>query len=95
MSLTQIQEVKGLKKFCDWVASQGILRAAVTNAPRENAEQMIQGLGLESFFQHLVIGAECERAKPFPDPYQAAMALLGVTPSECFAIEVSTSACDL
>lgn len=30
---------------------------------------MLESLGLTDFFEALVIGAECERAKPNPDPY--------------------------
>jgi len=26
-------------------------------------------LKLDGYFEHLVIGSECSRAKPFPDPY--------------------------
>lgn len=37
--------------------------------PSPQAEMMISGLGLTDFFDALVIGAECEKAKPHPDPY--------------------------
>lgn len=30
---------------------------------------MLEGIGLASSFEALVIGAECVRAKPNPDPY--------------------------
>jgi beta-phosphoglucomutase-like phosphatase (HAD superfamily) len=35
-----------------------------------------------------VIGSECERAKPFPDPYLKALEQVGVSPENAFAIEV-------
>ncbi|CAI5965782.1 unnamed protein product [Closterium sp. NIES-64] len=86
-----IKPVAGLDRLCAWIEATGLRRAAVTNAPRENAEQMLAALGLTSFFEHLIIGSECARAKPFPDPYQEAMRRFGVRPDECFACEVSLS----
>ena len=55
----------------------------------QNAEVMIEGLGLGDFFDVVVIGAECIRAKPYPDPYVTAMRYLGVQPDECVVIEDS------
>lgn len=37
----------------------------------------------------VVLGEECARAKPHPDPYLAAMAALGVGPHESLVIEDS------
>eukprot|EP00897_Mesotaenium_endlicherianum_P007451 jgi/Mesen1/6734/ME000344S06009 len=88
---TQLKEVKGLHRLCEWISKKGIKRAAVTNAPRANAEQMIAGLGLTDFFELLIIGGECERAKPYPEPYLAALKQLGVSADNAFAIEDSPS----
>jgi len=83
--------VEGLPRFLQWVEERGLKRAAVTNAPRENAEVMLAALGLEGYFDLLIIGAECTRAKPNPDPYQAAMNHFGVSAAEAFALEDSPS----
>jgi HAD superfamily hydrolase (TIGR01509 family) len=87
----QLEPVPGLHRLTNWVRERGLHRAAVTNAPRPNAEQMIAALGLTDFFKFLVIGSECERAKPFPDPYLKALEHFGVSPQHAFAIEVCTS----
>lgn len=87
----QLEPVPGLHRLTNWVQERGFHRAAVTNAPRPNAEQMIAALGLTDFFEFLVIGSECERAKPFPDPYLKALEHFGVSPQNAFAIEVCTS----
>ncbi|CAD6338034.1 unnamed protein product [Miscanthus lutarioriparius] len=50
--------VKGLGKVVQWVKDHGYKRAAVTNAPRINAELMISLLGLSDFFQAVIIGGE-------------------------------------
>ncbi|KAJ6834836.1 haloacid dehalogenase-like hydrolase domain-containing protein Sgpp [Iris pallida] len=46
----QLTAVPGLHKLCKWVEDRGLKRAAVTNAPRPNAELMISKLGLKDFF---------------------------------------------
>ncbi|KAI9399701.1 hypothetical protein POPTR_002G135000v4 [Populus trichocarpa] len=51
----------------------GLRRAAVTNAPISDAELLASMLGLSDSFEILVIGNECDRAKPFPDPYLKAL----------------------
>lgn len=81
--------IPGLTEFMQWIDARGLKKAAVTNAPRANAEIMLQGLGLEQYFHHLVIGAECERAKPHPDPYLMAMERCGVAPDAVIVIEDS------
>ena len=63
---------------------------AVTNAPRPNAELMLTSLGLDGYFEHVVIGTECIRAKPHPDPYLEGMRLVGACDaSRCVAFEDS------
>ncbi|GIL60994.1 hypothetical protein Vafri_15417 [Volvox africanus] len=75
-----LEPLQGLREFLEWVRQRGLRTAAVTNAPRANAEMMLAALGVESCFEHLVLGEECMRAKPHPDPYLIAMDLLGLTP---------------
>ncbi|CAK7347699.1 unnamed protein product [Dovyalis caffra] len=57
----ELQPVKGLQKLLKWIEDCGLRRAAVTNAPRSNAELLISTLGLSDFFEILVIGSECDR----------------------------------
>lgn len=83
--------VNGLDKLCKWVEERGLKRGAVTNAPRSNAELLISMLGLEDFFEILVLANECERAKPFPDPYLKALNALEVSPKHTFVFEDSVS----
>jgi hypothetical protein len=39
--------------------------------------------------QGLILGEECSRPKPFPDPYQEGLHLLGLQPHEALVIEDS------
>ncbi|KAJ6872377.1 haloacid dehalogenase-like hydrolase domain-containing protein Sgpp [Populus alba x Populus x berolinensis] len=57
----QLQPMKGLQKLCKWIEDRGLRRAAVTNAPRSNAELLISMLGLSDFFEILVLASECDR----------------------------------
>ncbi|XP_015956498.1 haloacid dehalogenase-like hydrolase domain-containing protein Sgpp [Arachis duranensis] len=60
----QVKPLNGFDKVREWIESCGLKRAAVTNAPRANAEYMISLLGLSNFFQAVIIGGECKHAKP-------------------------------
>ncbi|XP_072963221.1 haloacid dehalogenase-like hydrolase domain-containing protein Sgpp [Typha angustifolia] len=87
----QLEAVNGLHKLCKWIEDRGLKRAAVTNSPRANAELMISILGLTDFFQTLIVGSECDRAKPFPDPYLKALELVKASPEHTFVFEDSAS----
>ncbi|KAJ4733069.1 Haloacid dehalogenase-like hydrolase domain-containing protein Sgpp [Rhynchospora pubera] len=50
---------------------------------------MISKLGLSDFFQAVIIGSECERSKPSPDPYLKALKELNVSPDHTFIFEDS------
>lgn len=81
--------IPGLMKLVQWVKEQGLRRAAVSNSPRDNVEQVIEALGLTGFFEIVVIGNECERPKPYPDPYLKALEHFGATPDRAIVFEVS------
>lgn len=87
----RLKAVNGLYKMKKWVEDHGLKRAAVTNAPRENAELIISILGLTDFFEALIIGSECEHPKPHPDPYLEALEALKVSKDHTFVFEDSVS----
>jgi len=80
-----LKEIAGLTALCRWAGEHGLKRAAVTNA-----ELIISILGLSDFFQLIVTGEDCERSKPFPDPYLRALHLLGASPDHTLVFEDST-----
>ncbi|XP_062174028.1 haloacid dehalogenase-like hydrolase domain-containing protein Sgpp isoform X2 [Alnus glutinosa] len=87
----QLESVKGLHKLRKWIEERGLKRAAVTSAPRPNAELLISMLGLSDFFEIVVLGDECERQKPFPDSYLKALQALEVSNKHTFVFEDSVS----
>ena len=86
-----VEPVPGIHALLDWAEANAVGCAVVTNAPRQNAIAMLAAASLAHRLPTLVIGAECERPKPDPAPYRAAMAALGVTPSRSVAFEDSRS----
>ncbi|KAA0039960.1 hypothetical protein IC582_027436 [Cucumis melo] len=91
LAAEQLEAIEGLDKVCKWIEERGIKRAAVTNAPRPNAELILSMLKLTDFFEVVIIGNECERAKPFPDPYLKALQALQLSPQRSFVFEDSVS----
>jgi len=79
----------GLASLLERARAKGVPCAVVTNAPWENAEFMLRTIGLTDMFDVIVLGDECERAKPHPEPYLTAMAKLGATPERSVAFEDS------
>ncbi|MEQ5868883.1 HAD-IA family hydrolase [Sagittula sp. NFXS13] len=81
----------GVSRLVERAMVEGWGLAVVTNAPRVNAEAMLNAIGLREAFEVVIIGEECERGKPDPLPYQMAMRQLGIAPDRCIAFEDSPS----
>ncbi|KAG0580531.1 hypothetical protein KC19_4G180100 [Ceratodon purpureus] len=91
LAAKDLQPIPGFLKFSEYVKKRGLRRAAVTNSPRLNAEQVIAALKIPDFFEIVVVGSECDNPKPSPDPYLKAIKFLGVEASQCFVLEDSPS----
>jgi HAD superfamily hydrolase (TIGR01509 family) len=81
----------GLMALLDRADRAGVPYAAVTNAPRLNAEMMLNALGVTRRFKALVIGDELPHGKPHPLPYLEGLRLLGASAEHSFAFEDSRS----
>lgn len=86
-----LQRISGLTEILHWTDEQKLRRAVVTNAPRENAEFMLQVLQLQDVFPVVILGDELVVGKPDPLPYQLALSQLGVLPEAAIAFEDSPS----
>ncbi|MFT3972585.1 MAG: HAD-IA family hydrolase [Amaricoccus sp.] len=86
-----VDPIPGIHALLDWAEAQDAGVAVVTNAPRDNAAAMLAATSLAHRLPTVILGDECTRAKPYPDPYQEAMRRLGVTPSRSVAFEDSRS----
>jgi len=87
----RVDPLPGIHALLDWAEAQDAGVAVVTNAPRANAAAMLAATSLAHRLPTVILGDECARAKPYPDPYQEAMRRLGVTPSRAVAFEDSRS----
>jgi beta-phosphoglucomutase-like phosphatase (HAD superfamily) len=85
--------LNGLPSALTLAQQLGVRCIAVTNAQRGAGEACIeslrQSIPAASIIDGLVIGAECTRAKPAPDPYFEAIRQLGVQPTDCIIFEDS------
>lgn len=80
----------GARALLRAVRAAGIRTALVTSSGRRLVEVALGTLGAENF-DAVVCGDEVGAAKPDPEPYLTAAALLGVPASECVAVEDSPS----
>jgi HAD superfamily hydrolase (TIGR01509 family) len=88
---TRLPPLAGLAKILDWSQRHSLKQAVVTNAPRVNAEFMLQVLGLIETFPTVILGEELPIGKPDPLPYQLALKTLDVLAAEAIAFEDSPS----
>jgi HAD superfamily hydrolase (TIGR01509 family) len=68
----------------------GVKTALVTMSMRRMALAVAEAIPFQAF-DVVVAGDDVTHGKPNPEPYEKAAALLGLKPSECIAIEDSTT----
>lgn len=86
---TQLIAYPGVKTGLEWLQSQGIKTAVVSNAKRRELETALRQLEIFSFFDEVISRDDIHPPKPDPTPYLFAAATLGLDPSECLAVEDS------
>lgn len=85
----QLKPLAGVSELLNWAETQNLKEAVVTNAPKENAQFMLQVLGLEKRLTTVILAEDLEKGKPDPMPYQVALERLGVSPQSAVAFEDS------
>ncbi|MFV0359777.1 HAD family hydrolase [Tropicimonas sp.] len=81
--------IAGAGALFDLAGRMGWKTAVVTNAPRDNGEAVVRALGIADRIDALIIGSECPRAKPHPDPYVEGLRRLGADAASSLAFEDS------
>lgn len=79
----------GLIHLLDFAREREIAMAVVTNAPRANAEHMLQVLGLRERFEPVLVAEELARAKPDPLPYLTGLQRTHARAEQALAFEDS------
>lgn len=80
----------GAREMLDALTDAGVPMALVTNTRRGLTERALKSIG-SHYFSASVCGDEVENAKPAPDIYRRAAALLGFEPAQCLAVEDSVT----
>lgn len=80
----------GAREMLEALVAERTPMALVTNTERALTERALNGIG-RHYFSATVCGDEVASGKPAPDPYLRAVALLGLAPQECLAVEDSVT----
>lgn len=89
--MTRTGPITGLGYFIEEARNRGISVALVSNAPKEDARNSLEGLGLKDAFEPMIFAEDVGVEKPDPAPYEAALEELGISPGEALAFEDSPS----
>ena len=84
-----VEPVPGLLALMDWADAHGVPMIAVTNAPRLNAEQLLDAVNVRNRMRDVIIGEELAHGKPHPLPYLEGLRRLGADPANSVAFEDS------
>lgn len=63
--------------------------AIASGGHREPVEATLRAIGIYDMFDAIVCAEDCERGKPFPDPFLEAARRLGVVAEDCLVFEDS------
>ncbi len=69
----KIKIIDGVIDFLSKIKKHGHLIGIVTNCNRKVAEIIIKHIKINNLVDKLIIGSECKKTKPSPDPYLEAM----------------------
>lgn len=89
LAASKLGRMPGFTELYNWIIQQGLKTAAVTNAPRANAEFMLEVLDLQDAFELVIIAGELPRSKPDPLPYQTALDQFGASAEAAIVFEDS------
>lgn len=83
--------VSGLLEFLELLDQHGIKKVVATSAPAENADFILDELGIFDRFDAVLNASHVTKSKPHPEPYLKAAKAVGSDPKNCIVIEDSLS----
>ena len=86
---TTLQPTPGLERILQLIEQIPLKKAAVTNAPKENALHMLEALNLTRTFPILILAENAPPGKPDPAPYLLGLEKLEITADRAIAFEDS------
>ncbi len=82
-----VRPLPGVLFWLEELKRRGYRQALATSAPRENMELMVGSLGIEGFFDEIVLADEVSAGKPDPEIFLLAAKALQLSPARCIVIE--------
>lgn len=79
----------GVREGLEWLNANGIKTGVVSNARRRELNSVLEHLGLSPLMNVIISREDAGASKPDPIPYLFGAESLGVSPSDCIAIEDS------
>jgi HAD superfamily hydrolase (TIGR01509 family) len=89
--LNEMIVLDGVADYMKRIKEEGHSICIVTNCNRDTCMAILELVGISEQIDHVIIGNECTRPKPYPDPYATAIQLLHTTPDRCVIFEDSKS----
>jgi HAD superfamily hydrolase (TIGR01509 family) len=86
---TDLRLKPGVTALLDTLDEFGLPRAIATSSSHGTAIHHLEKFGLRDRFDALVAAGDCERCKPYPDPYLRAARILNKPANCCLALEDS------
>jgi HAD superfamily hydrolase (TIGR01509 family) len=68
-NIHDIQIINGMQSFIRGLKNLNHSISIVTNCNRNAAEKIIEFCDISQHIDHIIVGNECARPKPYPDPY--------------------------
>lgn len=84
-----VEPVHGLFDLLDWADENGVPCVAVTNAPRANADMLLESIRAQHRFRAVVVAEDLAHGKPHPLPYLEGLRLIDADPEHSVAFEDS------
>ena len=82
---------QGAVEFLEAAHGKGIPCCLVTSASEDDARAWLQHSDVAKFFDGAISGSYVCNQKPHPEPYEKGAASIGLKPSECIALQESSS----
>lgn len=89
--IDEIVVIEGVVEYMKRIKEVGHSICIVTNCNRDTCHAILEYIGIDQYINYVIIGNECEKPKPYPDPYLTAIRLLHTTSDRCIIFEDSKS----
>jgi len=86
-NIDRIRVIEGAKEFIERVRLLGHKIAIVTNCNRVIADSIVKRIGIK--VDKIIVGNECSKSKPYPEPYLAAIKYFNSCNTKCIIFEDS------